>query len=236
MEDVEEHRFYLPGAASRTSRSTSEGLARFEVAERIGGGGDLVGLRPSDRSWWHVRGQEICPLPAVHSKKGAARAAPKLEAARGQGGRGGAAYPKRIGTSAWARRSVRGGLTSTYILFTLAAMVENVIKTAGPTHPKAAVRHPRRRHEPSSALFARRCLSSIGNRSSMAVVSRLQTRVQTRGRASAPLRGRDQHIRCGPPQLALVGVLHLPVRALGQISPDSCTSRFMVGASPHVDY
>src|SRR4051794_14622524 len=31
-------------------------------------------------------------------------------------------------------------------------------------------------------------------------VSRLQTREQTRGRASAPLQGRDQHIRCGPPQ------------------------------------
>src|SRR5829696_2157298 len=31
-------------------------------------------------------------------------------------------------------------------------------------------------------------------------VSRLQTREQTRGRASAPLRGRDQHIRCGLPQ------------------------------------
>src|SRR5215213_11893825 len=31
-------------------------------------------------------------------------------------------------------------------------------------------------------------------------VSRLQTREQTPGRASAPLQGRDQHIRCGPPQ------------------------------------
>src|SRR3954451_9517735 len=48
-------------------------------------------------------------------------------------------------------------------------------------------------------------------------VSRLQTREQTRGRASAPLRGRDQHIRCDPPQAR---VLHLPVRALGQINPE----------------
>jgi hypothetical protein len=45
MEDVEEHRFYLPGAAEPHFQVHERRVARFEVAERIGGGGDLVGLR-----------------------------------------------------------------------------------------------------------------------------------------------------------------------------------------------
>ena len=45
MEDVEEHRFYLPGAAEPHFQVHERRVARFKVAERIGGGGDLVGLR-----------------------------------------------------------------------------------------------------------------------------------------------------------------------------------------------
>ena len=134
MEDVEEHRFYLPGAAEPHFQVHERRVARFEVAERIGGGGDLVGLRSKPPFIGGTsEGKRSVHFLLSTQKRGAARAAPKLKAARGLGGLGGAAYCKRIGTSAWARRSVRGGLTSTYILFTLAAMVENVIKTAGPT-------------------------------------------------------------------------------------------------------
>ena len=45
MEDVEEHRFYLSGAAEPHFQVHERRVARFKVAQRIGGGGDLVGLR-----------------------------------------------------------------------------------------------------------------------------------------------------------------------------------------------
>ena len=160
MEDVEEHRFYLPGAAEPHFQVHERRVARFEVAERIGGGSDLVGLRSKPPFIGGTsEGKRSVHFLLSTQKRGAARAAPKLEAALGLGGLGGAAYCKRIGTSAWARRSVRGGLTSTYILFTLAAMVENVIKTAGSTWQS----RPSRRRLLRLALF--RANSRVASRS-----------------------------------------------------------------------
>jgi hypothetical protein len=74
------------GAAEPHFQVHERRVARFEVAERIGGGGDLVGLRSKPPFIGGTsEGKRSVHFLLSTQKRGAARAAPKLEAARGLG-------------------------------------------------------------------------------------------------------------------------------------------------------